>query len=96
MGSVDVTGFERRRREQREAEHKAKLNEAVNVYAEEENAAQGENELIDDELGKPVSPEDVDGMEIEDVKGFLDAAGVKYSHNTGEAKLREKLKNAIG
>lgn len=67
---------------------------------EEKNATEDQDEskndeLVDDELGKPISPDEVDGMEIETVKGLLEEFGVKFAHNTGEPKLREKLKDAI-
>ena len=32
---------------------------------------------------------------IDEVKAMLNDLGVKYSHNTSEAKLREKLKQAL-
>ena len=45
---------------------------------------------------KGIPPESFfENMDIEDVKKQLDDLGVKYAHNTGEAKLREKLKDAI-
>jgi hypothetical protein len=38
---------------------------------------------------------DIETMDIEKVKEFLNQFEVKFAHNTGEDKLREKLKNAI-
>lgn len=109
MGLVNITGFQRARRlaaEKAEAERKKELNEALNEYAngsesgqtdpgkvndqvDPENPAAGENE------GQNDDPIDVDAMDIEDVKAKLDELEIKYAHNTGEAKLRERLADAI-
>jgi hypothetical protein len=93
---MSLTGFQRRRRElaKRKAEQEAK------VLAEQENAAESQNEASNDEQdlkekAKQLTKDDVDKMDIKSVKEILDALGVKYSHNTGEKKLREKLKDAI-
>lgn len=42
-----------------------------------------------------LTPEDIDKMDIDEVKGFLDQSEIKYAHNTGVVKLREYLKDAI-
>ena len=93
---MSLAGFQRRRRilaAKAAAEAKASVTP--------ENAAAGQNEpdndeLVDDQLGKPISPDDVDKMDLADVKAALDQLEVKFAHNTGEQKLREKLKDAIG
>jgi hypothetical protein len=63
-----------------QAELEAKKKQEELTQEEETNAAEGENE----------------SLTVKEVKVKLDELGVKYSHNTSEAKLREKLKNAIG
>lgn len=86
MALVNVTGFQRARRLAAEkAEREAK------VEAEQENATESQNESQE-----PLSPDDVDSLEIERVKELLTQMEIKFAHNTGEEKLREKLKDAIG
>ena len=40
-------------------------------------------------------PLNVDEMTTDELKSMLDKLGVKFGPNTGEAKLREKLKGAL-
>jgi len=91
---MSATAFQRRRREI------ARLRaEATNVLPDQKDQAAGQDdpqndELIDDQLGKPINADDIE--DIEQVKAMLDELNIKYAHNTGEDKLREKLKDAIG
>jgi predicted Zn-dependent protease len=92
---MGLAAFNRMRREQaaREAAEAAKLEEkeqeVVKVPEEPKEPEMGENEARND------APISVDDMSVEQVKGFLDQMEIKYAHNTSEAKLREKLRNAI-
>ena len=81
MANVNITGFQLARRRQEE-EEKRKAKELT--QAEETTATEAENE-----------PLNVDEMTTDELKAMLDKLGVKYSHNTGEAKLKERLKDAI-
>lgn len=42
-----------------------------------------------------IGDKEVDDMDIDQVRGHLDDLGVKYPKNTGLAKLKERLKDAI-
>ena len=85
---MSATAFQRHRRALA-----AKLAEQeANTQGEQQEVTEGENESQE----QPLSPDDVEDMEIERVKELLDHFEVKFAHNTGEDKLREKLKNAIG
>ena len=81
MANVNITGFQLARRRQEE-EEKRKGKELTK--AEETTATEAENE-----------PLNVDEMTTDELKAMLDKLGVKYSHNTGDAKLKERLNNAI-
>lgn len=80
---MGLMAFQRRRRELAAQE--------VKPLEEELNATEGEIESQEVQL----TPDDVDNLKIDKVKELLDQLDVKYAHNTKEAKLREKLKDAI-
>jgi RecG-like helicase len=81
LANVNITGFQLARRRQEE-EEKRKAGELAKP--EQENAAEAE-----------IEPLNVDEMTIEKVKEKLNELGVKYPPKTGEAKLKERLKDAI-
>lgn len=95
---------ERKAREAAEAEkaaREANTHDNAQTPAGEPGESQDDeqtpaNTQQDDAALKLFTPEMVDTMAIEDVKEMLDAHDIKYAHNTGEEKLRERLKNAIG
>lgn len=64
----------------------------TNTNEQEENA---EVAQIEPEKQKALTPDQVDTMDVEDVRAKLDELGINYVHNTGEAKLKERLKDAI-
>lgn len=105
MGLVNVTGFQRARRLAAQKAREEELRRAVNEYANDNQNSLVTDAMLDEAHAlneqfnndkTPLSPDDVDGMEIEKVKELLDQFEVKFARNTGEEKLREKLKNAIG
>lgn len=95
----NVTGFQRARRLAAEKAAQSNDNDIDNtkVTKTNESATDGKNEgftPLNDPPGS-LSVDDVNSLRIEEVKKHLDRLGVKYSHNTGETKLREKLTDAI-
>lgn len=108
--AVNVTGFQRMRRLAAEKAAKKAEKEfeqeyghnpgdsedleqkGLNTKEQSENAAAGENKQ---ENERQIGPNDVDDMDIEGVKNLLDQMEIKYAHNTGEKKLKEKLKEAL-
>jgi predicted Zn-dependent protease len=98
MGLAAFNAMRRRQAEQaaKEAAEAAKSaheqDEVVNVPEEPNEPEMGQNESD----ARPLSTDDVEDMEIERIKEFLDQMNIKYAHNTSENKLREKLINAIG
>lgn len=99
--AVDITGFERHRREQREKERKEKLDKALNEYSEESTAEPQAGENSQDNTNTADEPENATEsqnepeLSVDEVKEQLKELGVKFAHNTSEEKLREKLADAI-
>lgn len=89
---MGAAAFNRRRRilAQQKAEAEAK------VLTETKNTTESDTEP--ENMGQTESqsePLDIENMDIDQVRAELDKLGVKYAHNTGEAKLKERLTNAI-
>lgn len=81
---MSATSFQRRRREI------ARLRvEALDVLPDRKNPTDAQDEPF------KMTDEEIENANIEDVKKLLDFYDVKYAHNTGDAKLREKLADAI-
>lgn len=105
----NITGFQlarRRAKEKAENEQEEAFNPSANEYANEdvkppENDSDdntGHTGEVDEDNpeGYPeLTAEDVDEMDIEELRRSLDTLEIKYAHNTGETKLRERLKDAI-
>jgi len=80
---MSLAGFQRRRRElaKLEAKNALQKQEDTNVLEETEGAVE---EAVD-----------VSKLTLKQVRKELDKLGVKYAHNTGEQKLREKLQDEL-
>ena len=84
---MGLAAFNRMRREQAAREAAA----ALSVSEEEKEPVEAEIEGVE----RPLSPDDVEDLEIDKVKELLDQCDIKFAHNTSEKKLRDKLKDAI-
>lgn len=66
----------------------------TNGPTEPENPGAGQNEPPNEDP-KVLTDDAIDAMEIDELKAELEKLEITFAHNTGEAKLREKLKDAI-
>lgn len=102
MAHVNVTGFQRARRlaaAKAKAEASETARQEADFVALNSNVPRGtsgdpENPNVPREKFEGLTPEDIDALDVEQVKDFLNAYDVSFAHNTGEEKLREKLKDA--
>lgn len=69
-----------------EEKAEGELHEDSNVSDDNQENEQTANELTSDQ---------VDSLSLAQVKEELDSRNIDYVHNTGEQKLKEKLKDAI-
>lgn len=85
---------------QDEAQFVAKIHEAGEPPEQQVEENRPPHQTVDpvdaDEMAEDLNADAVDALSIEEVKNHLDRLNVPFAHNTGEAKLREKLTDAIG
>lgn len=71
-------------------------NDVANALTGDDNDEQTDaqnDQTIEEKDENELTDEQIDSMDREALRATLDAMGVQYAHNTGEDKLREKLRN---
>lgn len=90
---MSATAFQRKRRN---AKLKA-LEEVTNLEDKPSEAVEAVG-VVDEKkssIFEGVTVDVVEVLSIEKVRELLDKAGIEYVHNTGEKKLKAKLREAI-
>lgn len=109
MALVNVTGFQRARRlaaekAARAAKIEQKEVDGTNTPNNQEDAREDQNEPDKEPVNdqedetfdpKPLSPDDVDGMDREQLEQALNNFYIKFAHNSKDETLKGKLKDAI-
>lgn len=97
---TDVFGWKRRQKKRAlekaniEALESVKDLDVTNIGVDNKNVTEDENGP-ENGIFDGVTVDVVETLDIDKVKEYLEKAGIAFAHNTGEKKLREKLRVAL-